>query len=479
LPSENGFQDLKKYLRRFVLKVYTTRIGQNIIRISRKSPSGIWNRTRSLRIWLFRDTKAPQNEALQGIADRKEHFHRILELINGPKNSEKITSIKASSQKLRIFSPDTPGDFHTISKLANYQKNLIKNNIPTRTILATEKITKEKIALFDDFLVSSRIGEPTEEIHFYHLGNNPASAILLTNILNLKPSKLIIELHDLWIYDLLNRFGELHGFPGFGDELVTDSLGAHGLLILNSIVKGKNDKYTELQRMEITSIFLSALSGIDAVYISHGTNAKLEDYLRTMRSMDLTKLELPINYVSDDEIQVKLSRSTKIIVSGSRSYSKEVKLTVLVLTTLAEMIPDLKIDLVGSICTDIEKELSELVLAKSVRRKFISHPDVSNEKWEELHKHADCGIRLGVGKNGEASGVVRDYLFFGLKVISDELTTSLSTYPQYFYFNNEVSITENVGLLKDFISSEIEMKQQDSDKFSNAYRSKLLEILGV
>lgn len=470
---------MKKYLRRIVLKVYATRIGQNIVRISRKSPSGIWGRTRSLRIWLFRDTKAPLNEALQGIANRREQFHRILEQFNKPKNNEKITSTEANSQKLRIFSPDTPGDFHTISKLANYQKNLIKGILPMRSTLATKKITKEKIALFDDFLISSKISEPTEEIHLYHLGNNPASAILLMNILNSKPSKLIIELHDLWIYDLLNEFGELQGFHGFGEELIADSLGAHGLLILNSIVKGKNDRYTELQRMEITSIFLSTLRTIDATYISHGTNTKLESYLRTKGFIDLVKLELPINYVNGGNIQVKLGRSTKIIVSGSRSYSKDATFTALVLTTLAEMIPDLKIDLVGSICADIEKELNELALAKSVRRKFRFHPDVSNKKWEELHKTADCGIRLGVGKNGEASGVVRDYLFFELKVVSDELSPSLSSYPQYFYFNNEISITENIGLLKDFLGLEIETKHQDSDKFSSTYRSTLVEILGI
>ncbi len=479
MPSENRFEDLKKYLRRIVLKVYATRIGQNIVRISRKSPSGIWGRTRSLRIWLFRDTKPPLNEALRGIANRQEQFHRILEKLNKPKNSEKINSTQANSLKLRIFSPDTPGDFHTISKLANYQKHLIKSNLPTRSTLATDRMTKEKIALFDDFLISSKISEPTEEIHFYHLGNNSASAILLMNIINSKPSKMIIELHDLWIYDLLNKFGELHGFHGFGEELIADSLGAHGLLILNSIVKEKNDRYTDLQRMEITSIFLSTLRTIDATYISHGTNTKLENYLRTKGSIDLVKLELPINYVNGENIQVKLGRSTKIIVSGSRSYSKDATFTALVLTTLAEMIHDLQVDVVGSICTDIEKELNELALTKSVRRKFRFHPDVSNQKWEELHKTADCGIRLGVGKNGEASGVVRDYLFFGLKVISDELLPSPSSYPQYFYFDNEVSITKNIELLKEFLAEEIETKNHDSDKFSNTYRCNLLEILGI
>ena len=470
---------MKKYLRRFVLNVYATRIGQKIVSVSRQSPTGIWSRTRSLRIWLFRDTKPPLNVELQGIVNRREQFHGILEQFNKPKNSEKINSTQANSHKLRFFSPDTPGNFHTISKLAVYQKNIIKSNLPTRSTLATDKITKEKIALFDDFLISPKISESTEEIHLYHLGNNSASAILLMNILNSKPSKLIIELHDLWIYDLLNKFGELYGFHGFGEELIAESLGAHGLLILNSIVKGKNESYTSLQKMEITSIFLSTLREIDATFISHGTNTKLENYLRKNGPIDLVKIELPINYVNGENIQAKIGPSSKIIVSGSRSYSKDANFTALVLKTLAEEIPDLKIDLVGSICTEIEKELNELGLAKSVRRKFRFYPNVSDQKWEELHKTADCGIRFGVGKNGEASGVVRDYLFFKLKVISDEFSPSLFSFPQYFYFNYEVSIRENIRLLKEFLGLEIETKHLDADKLSSEYRASLVEILGI
>jgi hypothetical protein len=168
-----------------------------------------------------------------------------------------------------------------------------------------------------------------------------------------------------------------------------------------------------------------------------------------------------------------------MIVSGSASYSKETKTTALLLIELASIIDELRIDVVGSICIAMERELSVLLLSRDTLRKFRLHPNVSEEKWNELHVAADCGIRLGVGNHGEASGVVRDYLFFGMKVISDELSPSLFDNPNYFYFNKEVDFSENVHHLKQFLNAEIEIKSENSDSSTSLYKSKLLEILGV
>lgn len=470
---------MKKSLRRILLGLYATRLGQFVVRKCRKSPSGIWNRTRELRIWLFRDNNPPRNQESPGSPNRREHFEAILEILSKPIKMEKMASSSHPLQKIQIFSPDTPGNLHTISSLARYQNSLIKDIVPTRSFLATKSIDKKKIGLFDEFILSSKSNSFDGEINIYHLGNNYNSAMLLQHILSSNSPRIIIELHDLWIYDLLNDFGTLHGFENFGEELVRDALGAFGVVVLHCITRGKKDCYTEQQKMEVASILLNVLSKIDAIYITHGVNVEFEDYLRKFGSIRIIKLELPVHYIGAKNAQSLVGPSRKMIVSGSASYSKETKTTALLLIELASIIDELRIDVVGSICIAMERELSVLLLSRDTLRKFRLHPNVSEEKWNELHVAADCGIRLGVGNHGEASGVVRDYLFFGMKVISDELSPSLFDNPNYFYFNKEVDFSENVHHLKQFLNAEIEIKSENSDSSTSLYKSKLLEILGV
>lgn len=462
-----------------ILNGYATPVGQNIVRIARKSPSGIWDRARPIRIWLFRDNKPPQNQSIQGIPNRAEHFEAILKILNNPNLGNQTHARMMGNKNLLIFSPDTLGHGHTISSLANYQRFLMKGILPTRSFLATQGIDQKKIRLFDDFIVSLKKNELSGHSHLYHLGNNLNSAVLLHHILNSNSSNIVIELHDLWIYDLLNNFGEMHGFNKFPEELVCNALGAFGLIKLNSIIKQRKDHFTEQDRMEIATIFLNCFHKIQASYISHGVNEDFENHLRNFCLLKINNLELPINYSGKKNGNNIIGESKKIIVSGTASYSKESTTTTTILTALATAIPDLKIDVVGSVSIEIEKQLSRLKVLKSVRKRFKFYPSVTDGEWEALHMASDCGLRLGVGKNGEASGVVRDYLAYNLKVISDEPSLSLIGNPQYFFFDSKVTLTENIRLLEEFLASEIATNPQDSDSFSSLYRSNLKELLGI
>jgi hypothetical protein len=462
-----------------VLNLYATPVGQNFVRIARKSPSGMWDRSRPVRIWLFRDNKRPQNHATQGIPNRTEHFEAILEKLNNSRNKKLTNSNMVGNKNLMIFSPETQGDGHTISNLANYQQFLMKSILPTRSFLATQGLDQKKFRLFDDFIVTRKKNDVNGHTHLYHLGNNRNSAVLLQHILDSNPSNMVIEFHDLWIYDLLNDFGELHGFNDFAEELVRCALGAYGVIKLNSILKQRKDFFTEQDKFEIATIFLNSLHRIQASYFSHGVNGDFESYLEKFCLLKINNLEMPIEYAGKKVGQIVIGASKKIIVSGTASYSKELDTTTKVLIALATSIPELEIDIVGSVSIGIEKQLNGIQMLKSVRKKFKFYPSVATERWEALHKGSNCGLRLGVGKNGEASGVVRDYLAYGLKVVSDEPSLSLIGNPQYFYFDNKIALSENISLLEEFLASEIVTNPQDSDNISNLYRSSLKEMLGI
>ena len=84
-------------------------------------------------------------------------------------------------------------------------------------------------------------------------------------------------------------------------------------------------------------------------------------------------------------------------------------------------------------------KLKKMCRAKKISIKPLSFVrEFTESEWSYFLRPSSLGIRLGVGFNGESSGIVRDFLTAGMSVITNEKIEKLSSYSKYFHVSDDV-----------------------------------------
>ena len=134
---------------------------------------------------------------------------------------------------------------------------------------------------------------------------------------------------------------------------------------------------------------------------------------------------------------------------------------------------------IGSVSETVRNIIDDLNLKSTLKRKikFIEHSD--NEAWEKNHKSGNLGIRLGVGSNGECSGLVRDYVSFGMKVITDESTPDLAKIKNVRIVKDEITPDALAESIIELLGEDFEIDNELQFKKSRIrYESEIKKIIG-
>lgn len=385
-----------------------------------------------------------------------ENFHESL----NKKNSQ---SACRKSRGIQIFTPDFPLGIHTITELAVAQAAWLSDFVNTKVLRAPYKIPERNLSIsnlhFED--------NPRESngASIFHLGNNTHSTLILHELILSNSDQSIVILHDLNLISLFDSYGNFKGIPNLIWKLAEEKYGSFGVINLRKVVSGEQIPLDI--RGLIFGVYLELICKLSNNVICHDASKLTLNALPNEISSKLTIMELPTRYVQtfveEDSKMVETTYKNLIIISGTNSSGKNIFIVLKALLLCLADIPSIRIRVIGSIRLSVERamlenlEFRELI---SVTEYFNAE---KNSDWISLHQKNALGIRLNVGLNGESSGLIRDYLMFGMKVISDESTASLQKHPKFFHISKDCSADSLAKMIVKALKRE-ESEKEESDK---------------
>jgi hypothetical protein len=369
---------------------------------------------------------------------------------------------------IEIFSGDFVGKGHTITQLAKFGSKVLKTE-KVKTIILDENQNEKNIE-YSEFYLTKKGKNPSEhqQMCIFHLGNNSQSVPIFKALIKSKASTNVVILHDVYLVDLFSSFLKSE-YDTQNEIIYRNILGTSDYLL--HILQYKNPLGTDKNfKAKIAVKFLNYFIP-KGTYLIHGENKTYEKELENYSEPDnLHLIDLPIGY---HEIQKnnKVECIYDVIVSGHASPSKEIDKIVSLLETPSKK-NDLKILFLGSVARQIISQHPNL--ARDNKVKLI--PYCSFEEWDNLHSASKLGLRIGVGAQGEKSGSVRDYLTYGMQVISDEETKFFKQLPNFNFYNG---ITPLESLISDALSKTTNNLPGIQINTVKEYYEKILGIIGA
>ena len=306
----------------------------------------------------------------------------------------------------RISAPSLMGNGHTTTNLARKQIEwLLREQSPSIVNSNFLELSKNQIT---------------------HIGNNMQSSELLLNYLETHRSNIVLILHDLYLLDL---FRYVISVREFRRRFIT-SLGPLNFIELVAILKRDMEEKSPNKRALNAVESLKILDKKNSHIIHHCSKALYAGIEGRFKSSQLSRMDLPIgyHYFPVGVRPNKKDSTMRILLSGTDSPTKKTHEIVEALMKIADN-SETKINIIGGIVKNPSiKKLKE----KNIKV-FLNNDDHS---WVKAHEESDVCIRLGVGLNGESSGVIRDALSMGLEVIGDEESQSLAHFAAYNYADN-------------------------------------------
>ena len=338
------------------------------------------------------------------------------------------------NRRIKVFAGDFVGKGHTISQLARFSaKGTKEQNLEVIILSANQKkYGKTDSAINREFQPENR--SSNDELNVFHIGNNVNSLPVYKALTNSIAKTNIVILHDIYLGNLLaailkeqilkNAELRLQEVLGISDYL---------LFILQNNSPNEADQ-TIRARLAVKILNVVIPKGSKIV---HAPNQLYEKELRNYDEIkNLHILDLPIGF---HEIEGHRAKKIEydLVISGHASPQKKTSEILSQIENIAHE-KQLKILIVGSICRQIKSELPRFSHKLDV--KFVEV--CTDEEWDSFHYASKIGIRLGVGMQGEKSGTVRDYLVYGLQVISDEKSEHLEKLTNFNFFEAQDDLGE-------------------------------------
>jgi len=456
--------------RNVIIFFVKTALGQSIVYHLRTKTPGFWDRTKRLRSWLL---------AVSEIKSSFESYSQTPKTPEVNSHSKRTFSGKLSDIGVTIYSPDMVNGFHTITELARFQASNLRKFFPVTSFLDNQNPNSKYIMSFDTKLMTLNFENPISfGVGVYHLGNNPQSVKTLYRFFQSHKSTTVVVLHDIFLLDLFQAYYLYIGKPELFKVKVVSRLGAAGPIELLKLQKGEG--ITLETKRNLSSVFLEEIGSHAKIIISHSSD-HLFPLIEESRLQDKNVvLALPSAYLMEQTsnlITTKKSKPTRIMVSGHASLTKEFHTLLEALEIVKGEIPGIDIVSAGTVGRQLEDAIRREPNFLGLGIKFGSKKELSDIGWRKFHQSGSIGIRLGVGENGESSGLIRDYLYFGMKVISDENTQSLLNHSDYFSVSKSADKFEISTAILNAMSSPIGNHQSLVTSHQQDYILKLSEIL--
>ena len=309
-----------------------------------------------------------------------------------------------------------PGEGHTITNLARHLAGV--DPAGELEIIDTRWV-KEFAETKNPNLVPRVDLEPNSILH---IGNNPHSLPLLIGLRE-SQDHIVVILHDLWIFDLLTYLEPIEQQDKLPSRIIFNALHAEGLRSLAALVSGSELSSRERGRL-LASLLNWALPENSHV-IYHGKDETSATALDSVMSHACDHVEQPNSYCGALNPITGMARHWDVVISGTASYGKRPRVMNEALEELLRREP-LHIAIGGP----ISASFTELAGRVQPSGGSISlYPSLGATDWDILHSQSRAGIRIGVGTLGESSGLVRDYLAYGLVVVTDD-PTPISAHPR-------------------------------------------------
>ena len=366
---------------------------------------------------------------------------------------------------IEIFSGDFIGKGHTISQLAKFGAKVFKTDKVKVVIFS--KNPNENVAQKAEVYIDSdsEYSSHNQHTRIFHLGNNSQSLPVFKALISSKTKKNIVILHDIYLGDLFAKFLETENQTNRENKYMS-ILGTSDYLLFILQNKNHNESNKEF-KARISVKFLNFFIPKGTVLV-HGENEIYETHLANYNEPhNLHLIDLPIGY---HEIQrnKKLKNSYDLIISGHSSPSKKIEYVTHQIEKLCEE-RELKVLFLGS----ISEQVKNSTLANTKMVQLIEH--CSDEEWDGYHNQSKIGIRIGVGEQGEKSGTVRDYIVYGVQVLTDERTNYFRKYPNYILYDETTPLASQI---KKILDNATDQKYKPTPSNVKEYYEKILSIAG-
>lgn len=447
---------LKSRSSRAAIKFMHTHLGNYCIYKLRSSPFDLWEKTKRIRKTLVSWNEGPV-PIREGNFPTKEMGSRPRDKLYQVSAVQRYEHV--NSNRVQIIAPEVRGAFHTVTALALYQKQILSSNFPVLSLLSPHTLSPFRSDF--DILLNPLVRENSIDISIYHLGNHPSSVPVLQHFLLNSSERKILLLHDLNLVDLAIAYCSHEYSDHTFFEYIQNQLGAYG-----SVAIGKKLSGLEILTSETKSLAKAVVNELFSHANAILTHTSLEEYFGDLPAETLEKthlLDLPIGYFPKGAEQPPTSKNpNKVIISGHSNPAKSSHKIILAINEAMIMNPKITCLVLGGIVADVKKILRESVKGPSLKNNFEFIDLVDDQSWEALHRSAALGIRLGVGANGESSGLIRDYIYFDLDVITDEKSRIMKDNPKVTVVNSSIEISELAILIGHHLNKTLEVQPRQT-----------------
>lgn len=249
-----------------------------------------------------------------------------------------------------------------------------------------------------------------------HLGNNPHSVPL---VLALRASHFppTVALHDLWLFDLVEAWGVVQGVSSNALRVLTTHHGVRGGRRALEFLSGHPVPPAEITPLAAT--LLAEVLPPETRVLVHRDSPFVRNVLAMTPLGAKAVARLPLYYAGEEPPLPTRPARWDVVVSGTGSFARRTPVVIDALNRIRER-RAIHVAIAGGM---VQRTIG-LALAPGSSVDFL--PDLDDPAWADVHRDARVGIRLGVGHLGEGSGLVRDYLAFGLTVVTDDAEPPVS-----------------------------------------------------
>lgn len=243
-----------------------------------------------------------------------------------------------------------------------------------------------------------------------HLGNNPHSVPLVMAMKHGGRGATVV-LHDLWLFDLVDAWGEATGSSRLALRVLAQELGVRASQ--QALYFRAGHLIEQEQVASMAACLMRSILPPDTRVIVHRDSAFVQETLARAGLGDVCRAALPLHYARLSPPRPVRPARWDIAVSGTGSFARRLPVIVDALKELSGERP-IRVILIGG----MSRAAEECHLEPGSTVDVV--PTADDAHWSELHASTRVGIRLGVGQLGEGSGLVRDYLAHGMAVITDD-----------------------------------------------------------
>lgn len=251
-----------------------------------------------------------------------------------------------------------------------------------------------------------------------HLGNNPHSVPLVIALQRSRSAPTVV-LHDLWLFDLVEACGVVQGVSNHALRVLTTRHGVRAGRRAQEFRSGLPVPREDLA--PLASTLLAEVLPSHARVLVHRDSDFVRDVLAMTALGATAHAPLPLYYAGSNPPPPRRPARWDAVVSGTGSFARRMPVVIEALNRLSGCRP-IRLAIAGG----MTREAGGLTVAPGSTVDLLPHVD--DAAWADLHRDTRVGIRLGVGHLGEGSGLVRDYLAFGMTVVTDDAEPPVSNH---------------------------------------------------